>query len=376
MSFFHRPLLTQQRQIPFIGLILINLTWFIGMYTLFVSTTALPLTLRRFTDDTGLIALITSIGPIFGIILGPVVNYISDRIWTRFGRRRPFLFVATCSSLAAMASIPFIPSLTPLILMVGATAIIGDVGSTAEPLWLEVVPPAQRGRAFAIRLIMINCASLYFFQIMFAQFDMTYQVPLPWVGPEGWTMTGEQGCYLVAAGLQGVLGFLYAFVIREVKPEGVVLGRLRDLEFNPFKFTYQLVVDVFGERRWWWLYLFYVAPSFAGAGWGGFVNLMLVEQFNFDKPAIAQNGLPAVLIGTFIVTPFMGWYADKLPRYSLWMLLGIASLGGLGVYYSTLPWIHLPGSELPPLWAMILQALMIHLMIMPLVSGSSKSRKG
>jgi len=380
--------------VPFLWIVLMNLTWFIGIYTMFVVGTVMPFTLRRFTDDTRLIGLVCSVGLWFGIILGPLVNYVSDRIWTRFGRRRPFMLVAVCGSLLATISIPFIPTLAPLILVVVISSILGDVGSTQEPLWLEVIPPGQRGQGFAVRAWAVNMSSVLFFQLMFAQMDHRYHF-------RKFTLTGEQTCYLSAALLQLGYFILLAFMIRETRPAGVHLREPGEIEsahlirvihgafaerrwwhylllsplpvpwllriaertqqrwvlllLFPVAFLVRFVRDVFGEKRWWWVYLFYISGSFITAG-GNFANLMLVEQFHYSKPNIALTGWPVMILSNLLITPFMGWFADRLPRIRP-LVLGTVSLGGgAGLWYCYRRWSVVPKLELPPFWAMMILA--------------------
>ena len=388
------PVLTQQKRVPFLWIVLMNLTWFIGIYTMFVVGTVMPFTLRRFTDDTRLISVVCSVGLWFGIVLGPLVNYVSDRIWTRFGRRRPFMLVAVCGSLLATLSIPFIPSLAPLILVVVISSILGDVGSTQEPLWLEVIPPGQRGQGFAIRAWAVQMSSVLFFQLMFAQMDRRYQFGT-------FTLTGEQVCYLSAAVLQFCFFILLAFLVREIRPAGVYLREPGEIQsahllrvihgafaerrwwhylllsplpapwmlrfatktkqhwilllLFPVAFLVRFMRDVFGEKRWWWIYVFYVSGMFITVG-GNFANLMLVEQFHYSKPNIALTGWPTMILSMALITPFMGWFADRLPRIRpLW--LGTVSLGGgVGLWYCYQRWAGVPKLELPPFWVMMVLA--------------------
>lgn len=393
------PMLTQQAKVPLVWIALINFLWFTGLYTLFVISTALPFTMRRFTDDTRLMSLVGSVGLWFGIVLGPLVNYISDRIWTRFGRRRPFILVAVCGALLAMVCIPFMPALAPLIMVVVVSSILGDVGSTQEPLWLEVVPPSQRGTGVAIRVLAINMAGVLFFQVMFAQFDRRYQFG-------GLALTGEQMCYLLGAFFQFCFLLLIAFGIREVRPGGVqlrhpgevrseqLLGTIRRafaarrwwhyllcsplpvpwmiglaersgqrwllLLLFPAAFAVRYCRDVFGEGRWWWVYLYYISGTFLTSG-GGFVNLMLVEQFHYDKPRIALTGVPLVILGNLVMTPFLAWFSDRLPRFSPWLLGALTCGCGAALWHFLGWWSHVPTLELPPFWAMMILATLIAL---------------
>ena len=391
------PILTQEKHIRRWWIVLINASWFISLYTMFVLGAVLPFTLRRFTDDTRVIALVTSVGLWFGIVLGPIVNYTSDRIWTRLGRRRPFMMVAACGTLLATLCIPFAPALTPLILLVVVSSILGDVGSTLEPLWLEVVPPNQRGQAMSIRILAINMAALLFFQVMFAQMDHVYHLP------GGWQLSGEQTCYLSAALLQMIWLACLAFLIREVKPEGVHLRRRGEIRSEqligyikntlgatrwwhyllisplpapwllrwslrpglawlslllfPCAFLVRFFQDVFTDKRWWWVYLFYVAGTFVQPI-GTFSNLMLVEQFHYSKPSIALTGLPVMILANAMVMPFMAWYADRLKRFNPWLLLGVMLGSSVAIIKLIGLWPNLAKVDLPPFWAMMVLAIL------------------
>lgn len=390
------PMVTQQKRVSFLWILLTNLSWFVGLYTMFVLGTTLPFTMRRFTTDTRVMSLVSSVGLWFGIVLGPMVNYISDRIWTRFGRRRPFLLVATGGTLFSLFTIPFMPALAPLIMVVVISSILGDVGSTQEPLWLELIPPDQRGKGIAVRTMMTSMASILFFQIMFAQFKNEYHLG-------GLMLTGEQVCYLSAGVLQLGYLLLLAFGIREAKPEGVRLqhpGEIRSEQLLgaiegafatrawwhylllsplptpwmlalaertrqrwimfllfPSAFTVRFVRDVFCEGRWWWIYLFYITGNFLTSG-GGFANLMLVDQFHYDVKNIAMTGWPMMIMANLLVTPFMGWFADKVPRIPVWLLAGLCVLAGSGLWFFMPLWAAVPKLELPPFWAMVVISLL------------------
>lgn len=353
MIAFHKPVLTQQKVAPWSWLILINLAWFAMMYSLFVTSVGLPLTLLKFTDDTRLIAFVTSVGGIMGIVIGPVCNYISDRLWTHWGRRRPFLLVAMSGTFTAMILTPFMPSLVPLVLLVVVSSLLGDVGSTFEPLWLEVIPPDQRGRGFVMRSVMIQLASVYFFQVMFAQWDNFYSFDLSGIGLGSVDATGEQLTYFAAAFLQAYIIIFLVFLVREVHPEGVELKPWSQLNFRPLTFVKDFFTDVFGEKRWWPIYLFYIAPGILAAGGGTFGNLMMVDQWKYEKSAIALMGFPPMVMGILIAAPLLGRQSDRFHRYPLWGLLGVIAATGAATWWviaTTFP--ALGPMDLPPLWAM------------------------
>ena len=59
-----------------------------------------------------LIGAVLGIQGLFGIILNPVAGFVSDRLETRFGRRRPFLFIAFPGAALALMLLYFAQSLT------------------------------------------------------------------------------------------------------------------------------------------------------------------------------------------------------------------------------------------------------------------------
>jgi MFS family permease len=105
----------------------------------------IPLSLRHFTPNAGLIGLILAIHPAFGFLVQPMVGILGDRIWTRVGRRATFLVVcaplaAVCLALMARAS-GFWSYLAPLVLFQFFFAILWG---SDHPLIAELAPAAQR----------------------------------------------------------------------------------------------------------------------------------------------------------------------------------------------------------------------------------------
>lgn len=61
--------------------------------------------------DPFLFGLIWCAGPITGLLVQPIVGAISDRTWTKIGRRRPFLLVGAVLGGASLLAFPFSPTL-------------------------------------------------------------------------------------------------------------------------------------------------------------------------------------------------------------------------------------------------------------------------
>lgn len=62
-------------------------------------------------SDTAMALLISSLPPLLGLLITPIVSYRSDRLRSRWGRRIPFLIVPTPLAALAMVGIAFTPAL-------------------------------------------------------------------------------------------------------------------------------------------------------------------------------------------------------------------------------------------------------------------------
>ncbi|GAB4251662.1 MAG: MFS transporter [Thermoleophilia bacterium] len=115
--------------------------------SLSVVTTYSPLLLADFTDSATLIGLAIGGEGVFGIGIPLLFGYLSDRIWTRWGRRRPFMIFAAPVMAVALALAPFQPSFA---LIVAATFVFfGAYHAYTAPyqsLIPDVVPLRQQGR--------------------------------------------------------------------------------------------------------------------------------------------------------------------------------------------------------------------------------------
>jgi Na+/melibiose symporter-like transporter len=307
-----RPLRTQQTHVSMFAIIAINLLWFSNMFQVFVTSNALAFTVKKFTDDTRLIALATSIGYGFSFLIGPACNYLSDRIWTRLGRRRPFIIIGWTAVAIAMAILPMMPSYGALVSLIVVYTLLGDMGTPLEPLCMEVVPPQQRSRSMSTRLILIQIATLIYFQVLFPRFDQVMHLPdtIPLIG--GLSFTGERLIYSITSGLFFLMVAFLLFGIKEEKVATAPNIALKELRFTPVKSTWTFLVETFGDRRWLWIYMLYCSGNAFFATWTNspLYTLLLTDQFGFAKANIGLMGLPSQLIGVTLLLPLMGWFGD------------------------------------------------------------------
>jgi MFS family permease len=109
---------------------------------------------RFFTDNGYLIGLLLAVGPLISALVNPAIGRISDRTWTRLGRRLPYVLVGVPISTLMLFAIPSAPSYSVLLALFLLNALfISLAGVPLMSLIPDMVAPARRGRAMALFMI-------------------------------------------------------------------------------------------------------------------------------------------------------------------------------------------------------------------------------
>ncbi len=117
--------------------------------------------------------------PLMGILVQPIVGTLSDKTWTRFGRRIPYLFVGAAVAVLVMCLLPNSGSLG---LTVGAALIFGlvalmfldtSINMAMQPFKMrvgDIVNEKQKAKAYSIQSFLCNAGSVvgYVFPFVFA----------------------------------------------------------------------------------------------------------------------------------------------------------------------------------------------------------------
>jgi len=99
--------------------------------------------------------------PLTGLLVQPVVGYLSDRTWGRFGRRRPYFMLGAVLTTLALFIMPNAPALW----MAAGTLWILDasINISMEPFRAFVgdqLPPVQRPRGYAMQSFFIGTGAV------------------------------------------------------------------------------------------------------------------------------------------------------------------------------------------------------------------------
>lgn len=286
--------------------------WVTFNYTEMCSGMPMVFTMRKFIEDPALISLLSSLNITFNFVVGAVVSYMSDRIWTRWGRRRPLLIVGWTGLAVTLLLLPLARNLWTLAALIVLYQFFQDVAKPYEPLYNEVIPPHQRGRAGIIRNLTQNLSAIFFNAVLIAQFDRDYGIDA--LGG-GITITGETVLYWIgAAGTLLTVAFL-VLKVRETPPA----RSIRRERFVPRQF----LRDVFGHRQWWFVYLLYLCPILASGAGGGpspFLPLFLAEQLHFTKAEIGWSSGAVMVLNLILFVPLSGLLADRVSRLRLFQV--------------------------------------------------------
>ena len=107
--------------------------------------------------------------PLMGMIVQPIVGTLSDKTWTRFGRRIPYLFVGAFAAVAVMCLLPNSGSFgmsVSMALIFGLFALMlldTSINMAMQPFKMmvgDMVNEKQKGKAYSIQSFLCNAGSV------------------------------------------------------------------------------------------------------------------------------------------------------------------------------------------------------------------------
>jgi len=122
--------------------------------------------------------------PLMGILVQPIVGTLSDKTWTRYGRRIPYLFVGAAAAVAVMCLLPNAGSFgmavsTALIFGLFALMLLDtSINMAMQPFKMlvgDMVNEKQKAKAYSIQSFLCNAGSVvgFLFPYLFAAIGLS-----------------------------------------------------------------------------------------------------------------------------------------------------------------------------------------------------------
>jgi maltose/moltooligosaccharide transporter len=126
-------------------MITLGVGWFGTQFFWGFHSGSMPLFLRNFTESKFRISLVLSLAGVAGCIVPPIVGYLSDRSLTRFGRRRPFIFLGILGVFISILGLPHVAAFGLVAAISGSMYFFLRIVETPYlSLLPDITPPEQR----------------------------------------------------------------------------------------------------------------------------------------------------------------------------------------------------------------------------------------
>jgi len=283
--------------------------------------------------------------PLMGMLVQPIVGSLSDRTWTRFGRRIPYLFIGAAVAVAVMCLLPNAGSLG---LGISAVMIFGllmlmlldtSINMAMQPFKMmvgDMVNEKQKAKAYSIQSFLCNAGSVvgFLFPFFFTAIGIANEAA-PGVVPDSviWSF------YIGAA----ILILCVIYTVLKVK------------EWNPKEYAeYNGVSEVKEDKANWFVLLKNAPGTFWRVGlvqffcwaaflymWSFVVDAVSITAFgtgDAESEAYQTAGnwtgvLYAIqAVGSVIWAAILLSFKNKKLAYSLSLLLG-------GIGFATIPFM-------------------------------------
>ena len=181
--------------------------------------------------DDNKLAILWLAAPVTGVIIQPLIGQSSDRIWTRLGRRRPFILVGAILASLALILMPNSPSVW---MAAGLLWVLdGTINASMQPfraLVADNLPEEQNSQGFAVQSLFIGLGG-------------TISSALPWMMTNWFGLAADAGgqtqipnsvrlsFYIGAAAFLGAVLWT-VFSTSEYPPSDSELAEIRARKFD------------------------------------------------------------------------------------------------------------------------------------------------
>lgn len=320
------PVRTAQTRVPWAWVAVLSLPWASMVYFDLISNVAITFKLREFISVPVLLTLVGSFNLLFNIAVGATCNYASDRVWTPWGRRKPFLLLGWAMVAVGCLILPELQSLALIVMVLFVYEMVRDFATPYESLCNEVVPPAQRGRANAAYTFARQAIIAVFFSLVIGRWDDVYALP------GGFEVRGQQVVFWSAAALALATIALVSRVREEPPPDATATWK-RPNRAELKGHARNFLCEVFGSRQWRAIYTVALAQMIFWTDFGNLAPLLYTEQWGFSKQAFGNVLAVSSAVTLAVFLPLSGWVADRWDRIRVFQFLaGAMALNHLAFF--------------------------------------------
>ena len=162
--------------------------------------------------------------PLMGMIVQPLVGKYSDRTWTRFGRRIPYLFLGSLIAIAVMCLLPnagnfnltFAGAMT--FGLVALMLLDTSINMAMQPFKMlvgDMVTEEQKSKAYSIQSFLVNAGGLvgFIFPFLFAWFGIAN------IAPEGQVPDTVKYSFYIGSAILILCVLFTTFKVKEMPPK-------------------------------------------------------------------------------------------------------------------------------------------------------------
>jgi MFS family permease len=252
----------------------------------------MPLFLRDFTESKFAISLVLSMAGVAGCIVPSAVGYMSDRSATRFGRRRPYVFLGFLAVLLSLLVLAHAPTLGLAALASGVMYFALRFAETPFlSLLPDITPPRQRSTASGVMNLLGSFGLIACFAMSFAIWD-DHPVAL---------------FRLVALISFGAVLLSIALIREPEAARGTGAGSANPLIYLRSIADEKDALRFFSAQFFWWLG-FWMVSSFA--------TLFVVEELGVVEGKSFLVLLPFTVVATLFMLP-LGILGDRYGRQGI-----------------------------------------------------------
>lgn len=188
-------ILTRKLKAPWMWVILIQFVSVHVVFATFVVGTPLMFLARNHGSNPIAVQQLLALPALtlLTIPLGLIIPWLSDRIWTRWGRRRPFIIAGDALQAICLFLLPLSPNFLSLLILYAIFTFADSLDSPRGALIYEIIPPRQRARGQLAGNLLASVLSFLAFYFLlgrlndipttgpFALFDFSYFIFIFWL---------------------------------------------------------------------------------------------------------------------------------------------------------------------------------------------------